>query len=174
MTRGSNLQQDWHSQLVDTHKAMSTKSLDDHTQLTSVGRPIQNPTDTDERPPDATLDPWLASVRSRGVTFRLSGQRLRVSPWNALTADDQATLRRHRAAIKSLVANLAPESATPILAPEPPAPVPCAYCGCSPCIGADHHAYRVVHASDPAEVERRNDEATAVMFARLPYGHGPL
>jgi len=69
------------------------------------------------------------------------------------------------------------QSAAP--APEPEAPLPpCPHCGRTPvrCAELKQNAldqWRVLHGNDPAEVERRDAEATAVMMKMVRHGHGP-
>ena len=48
-------------------------------------------------------------------------------------------------------------------APSAPIPTACRYCG-GPCVGKDRDVYRALHALDPAEVARRDTEATAEMM----------
>jgi hypothetical protein len=48
----------------------------------------------------------------------------------------------------------------------------CPYCHQRPCVGRDHHAYEALHHDDPAEVERRRQEATAVMLKTMAHGSG--
>lgn len=47
----------------------------------------------------------------------------------------------------------------------------CVYCGDRPCVGETHHAYRALHWNSESEIERRREEATAVMLRTMgqPY-----
>jgi hypothetical protein len=51
-------------------------------------------------------------------------------------------------------------------APEPD----CEYCRRN-CVGVEHHAYSVLHWNDPAEIKKRDEEATKVMMKMMPYGN---
>ncbi len=62
----------------------------------------------------------LADLRARGCTVSVLGDRVRVSPASALTADLRATIAERKA---ELLALLAAESA-PLLVPAPAARVP--------------------------------------------------
>ena len=57
---------------------------------------------------------------------------------------------------------LAPVAGSPVQATPTPEPI-CPYCR-RPCVGPDHSAYSVLHWSDPEQVKRRSQEATAVMM----------
>ena len=49
------------------------------------------------------LPALLADLRTRGVTFVLKGNALKVRPWKTLTKDEAATVQANRAALKDLV-----------------------------------------------------------------------
>lgn len=49
----------------------------------------------------------------------------------------------------------------------PPVDTKCPYCNQTPCVGPDHPAFRTLHGNDPAEVKRRDAEATREMFAQV-------
>ena len=122
---------------------------------------------------------FAQQLLARGMELTLRNERLRVWPgksYKQLTDAERAFIDAHRNELKDMVrAGLqpklpddfviaAPDAANhPDFAPPPPAPalVGCVYCGQSPCIGADHPAYRVLHWNDPAEVERRRRDAVA-------------
>ncbi len=116
------------------------------------------------------LPALLADLRSRGVTFTMKGNALKIRPWKTLTKDEASTVQANRAALKDLVRT--EEVATPPAAtPKPPPAEPCCYCHRAPCIGPKHSAYSVLHWNHPGEVERRRVEATAVMMKMLPFGN---
>jgi hypothetical protein len=139
---------------------MKTKHLDDPRNVTleepDLDR-IANRTGPVERPLEPTLDAWISILRARGITFTLTHNRLRVSPWRKLSTDDQATLRQHREAIKQLVRAGSPVAASVDKSIDP-----------APDLDArlkerDLESWRVIHYNDPAEVERRRVESTSLM-----------
>ncbi|MEO8680155.1 MAG: hypothetical protein ABI665_13975, partial [Vicinamibacterales bacterium] len=141
---------------------------------------------------------FATGLLARGIEFVLrQNGRLHVWPAKAypyLTDAERDFIREHRAELKALatskalpettvvwypptdaVTDPAPAAPSPPVAPAPaplPAPVapPCVYCGQSPCIGPDHHAYSVLHANDPREIKRLDEAATAVMFKMTGVG----
>jgi hypothetical protein len=48
-----------------------------------------------------------------------------------------------------------------------PEPERCPYCTCSPCIGRDHSAFELLHASDPDVIKKKDAERTAEMMESL-------
>ena len=135
---------------------------------------------------------FVSSLRARGVTLSVRGNRLRLTPgatWRHLTVDEAQCIAEHRAAIKLLVDEPfpppvprapTPERATPERAPEPPPPKPRVYSvECerfvteqdlmdAGVVGTDRAAY------ERAEVwlrkqarERRAEYATGEMFESL-------
>jgi len=130
-----------------------------------------------------TDDDLLALVdvlAARGVTLQARGQRaLGVSPKSAyaeLESHERVALKKHRARIVELLqqrpAAAAPPPSPPQRETPKPAPSePCRYCYQTPCIGPDHEFYRTLHANDPVEARRRDEEATREMLATLGRPH---
>ena len=132
---------------------------------------------------------WVRTLRSRGVRITLRNGRLHLHPsesYYALTNAERRTFKFFRAEIKALVrdgagdaepqtpkptqiesegksANFADlnESVAPKRETPPP---PCAWCLQSPCVGPSHPHFRTLHYNDPAEIQRRADENTRVMY----------
>lgn len=122
---------------------------------------------------------WIEGLAARSVRVEVKNNRVRLRPdaaFKSLTDAEYVTLRRCRDEIKALVqrgiALTSARESTPGPKQQPEAPVtpPCPYCG-RECIGPDHSAYRTLHGNDPAEVERRYREATAVMRTQVRFGH---
>jgi hypothetical protein len=157
---------------------MRTNNLDETHQDTLedvVNRPIQNPIGSDERPPELDLNVWLTPIRKRGGTWTLKEgtNRLRY-PFTLLTDTELAFLREHRDAIKELVRRGLPalevEHATTPCEPETPTVAPAA----ARPVDRDARlkalnldSWRAIHWNDPEEVERRDQEATAVMLHQV-------
>jgi hypothetical protein len=105
---------------------------------------------------------WLDGLAARGVTFTVRDDRLRVHPpraYRRLTQDEVMVLNVHRAAIKQRVRG--PVSASPTTAVEP---TTCPFCyqtpaRCTRLQARDLATWRSLHANDPAEVSRRDEEA---------------
>lgn len=123
---------------------------------------------------------FACDLLSRGIELVLRGNRRRLHVWPArafrfLTDDERAFIKEHRDELKALAeAKVLPETTVtwhppgeaPTTAEPPPdaaliVPI-CSYCE-RPCVGADHAAYRLLHFHDPAEIGRRDREATALM-----------
>jgi hypothetical protein len=120
---------------------------------------------------------FAADLYARGMELIVRGRsRLWLWPKDAypfLTDVERAFMREHRAELKALVRAGLPET-TVVWAPPSDVPaertgnprdvgVPiCFFCG-RRCVGRDHQAYRILHFRDPAEVARRDAEATAEM-----------
>jgi hypothetical protein len=121
---------------------------------------IVDPTGPVERPPDPTLDDWISALHMRGVTFSISNNRLRLSPWDKLSAEDRAFFRRHREDIKNRICVVVP--AVPVL---PKAPKAADQAAARDAQLKEHNlaAWRVIHYNDPDEIERRRVEATTLM-----------
>lgn len=121
---------------------------------------MANPIGLVERPLELTVNAWIAALRTRGITFTLVNNRLRVSPWSQLSIVDLAVLRQHRNQIKELVRK-GPGflSAAPTLEkhrnqnPNRHALLK----------KSNLEAWRVVHFYHPDEIERRRVEATLLM-----------
>lgn len=67
--------------------------------------------------------------------------------------------------------NTVPGAASPV-GPDQEPGCPCPYCRRA-CLGPDHPAFGGLHYSDPVEVQRRVDYATAEMFESLRRSEGP-
>lgn len=118
-----------------------------------------------------TAAEFVAALRARGVALVVKDNRLRLVPWasfGGLSADERAALKTHRAEIKSIVANTptAHEVGARDTPPEPPVqtagPEPD-----DPDAELKKHnlaAWRVIHGNEREEIERRNRDATAVMY----------
>ncbi len=128
------------------------------------------------------MDPltFALGLRDKGLelTLRRRG-RLHVWPakfYKRLTTAERDYINAHRAELRELVAaglqprlpdDFVPDSLpTPTPTPERQTP-PCPFCAQTPCIGSAHHAYAVLHATDPVEIDRRRHEATAEMITSL-------
>jgi len=111
------------------------------------------------------LPALLADLRSRGITFVMKGNALKVRPWKMLTRDEASTVQANRAALKDLVR--AEKVAPPSTAPVWPT---CPYCHRA-CVGPEHPAYSVMHYTDPFEVKKRDEYSRRVMLKMMPRGH---
>lgn len=166
---------------------MTRPSFSDVPRPGPVRALTQGPEKPTPAPPAAeSATAFAGRLRVRGVTFAVRNNRLWLLPpkaYKTLSDDERAFIRHHRAELKDLVYDGAlyetttPESApapepesAPAPEPEPPrvpAPVPiCIYCR-RPCIGSEHPAYPTLHHTDPREVQRRSEEATAVMLKTM-------
>ena len=113
---------------------------------------------------------WVQAVQARGVVLRLRNGRLSLHPaksYSQLSDEEHLTLRRCRSEIKALVESgvyppPVPQAATPAARVEVPIP-PCPYCN-RVCIGESHPEYRTLHFMDAAEIKKRDEAATRVMF----------
>ena len=137
---------------------------------------------------------FVSSLRARGVTVSVKGNRLRLTPgatWRHLTVDEAQCIAAHRATIKLLADEpfsraptpelATPELATPELAtPEPPPPTPRVYSvDCrrfvteedlrdAGVVGTDRAAYERAEVWLRDQVrERRATTATNVMLVSL-------
>ena len=144
-----------------------------------------------------TAEEFVSSLRAKGVTVSVKGNRLRLDPgatWRHLTVDEAQCLAVDRAAIKVLAdepfpppvprvatPERAPELATPERAPEPPPPPkPRVYSvECrrfvteedlrdAGVVGTDRAAYERAEVWLRDQVrERRAEYATGVMYASV-------
>jgi hypothetical protein len=157
---------------------MSINSFDESFETSSQGSSTQSITNLTIDSENVRATNLVNELRARGVTFRLTGNRLQVSPWKRLTTEEQHAVRQEREAIKAIVRAqpekphhaIAVANQQPAPAPQPE-PTKCAYCGCAPCVGESHPHFRVLHASSPEEIERRSLENTAVMLKMMTYRH---
>ena len=142
-----------------------------------------------------TAEEFVSSLRARGVTLSVRGNRLRLDPgvtWRHLTVDEAQCLAAHRGSIKLLADEpfsvpraptpepAAPERAPELAAPEPPPPKPRVYSvdcerfvteqDLSPAgvVGTDRAAYEraEVWLREQAR-ERRAEYATGEMYASV-------
>jgi hypothetical protein len=129
---------------------------------------------------------FATGLLAQGIEILVRNNRLWVWPAKAfahLTDTERAFIQQHRDELKDLAeSKVLPEttvvwsaavSDAPIGQParQPTvAPAPCSYCGRA-CVGPDHHAYEVLHYDDPAEVARRDQEATKVMMRMVRFGN---
>jgi hypothetical protein len=120
------------------------------------------------------------ALLAKGMELTLRKDRLHVWPkhsYSRLTQDERNFLNQYRDDLRDMVrAGLQPRlpddvivnspNATdhPDFAPptEPAPPERCVYCGQSPCVGPNHQSFRVLHWRDPAEIERRRQEARRI------------
>jgi hypothetical protein len=137
---------------------------------------------------------FVADLLQHGIELVIRNNVLRRWPRKtALTELQQAFVREHEAELKALaraglttVSDTNPDTVARAVArlksydgpaettaASAPAHAACPYCN-RPCIGADNRWFRVLHWHDPAEVARRNAEATAVMLKQMPFGHGDI
>jgi hypothetical protein len=121
-----------------------------------------------------TASELYAALAAKGVTLAVHGNRLRASPWSAMSDDERAGFRLHRQELKRFVIlGPSPRATRPDAAPSAPKPEAlCSYCGNRVCLGKTHTWYPVLHFRDPAEIFRRNAEATKVMLSN--HGHHPV
>jgi len=120
---------------------------------------ITNPIGPVESPPELTLKTWIAALRSRGISFAVTNNRLRVSPWRKLSTGDQTMLRQHRDAIKKLI-----REGMPGLPAAPSVGKSAAAVDLDAQLKKhDLESWRVIHHNDPDEIERRRVEATSLM-----------
>jgi hypothetical protein len=124
----------------------------------------------------------LETLRTRGVEFTVAGDRLRFRPAAAVTPDELAALRAHKAAVlRVLRAETAPPTSAAGTWADGVADGPCGLCGhqplaevhdwptagerrwlCLACAGRPVPSLEAVYASlTPAERRRLLDEASA-------------
>lgn len=124
---------------------------------------------------------WVEALRARGVTLRTRVKQLVMHPkssFGAMSAEERATLKQHKAAIITLVRERYAGTAGPVQVAALPTsevsapaskPEPCAYCYQSPCVGVAHAAFYALH---PIEAQKHADElATKTMMARVGKPH---
>jgi hypothetical protein len=123
---------------------------------------------------------WLEGLAARGITTRIVNGRIRhwpASAYKSLTDAEILVLRHHRQAIKdAILTGVVPDVALPFEvidrrrvkpeSAETPAE-PCAYCGQTPCCGPEHFAYATLHANDPGEIKKREDEHAREFWMQL-------
>lgn len=127
---------------------------------------------------------FATGLLARGIELVLRNNRLWLWPAKAykhLTTTERDFIREHRVDLKALAAaKLLPETTVVWQPPNavtdahesaPSLGASCVYCG-RPCVGADHDAYRTLHHNDPAEIARRDAEATATMYRTMTHGGG--
>jgi len=141
---------------------MSIINFDDTNQATLEepnSNRMANPIGSVERPLQLTLVSWIAALRSRGVSFAVTNNRLRVSPWRKLSTGDQTMLRQHRDAIKKLI-----REGMPGLPAAPSVGKSAAAVDRDAQLKKhDLESWRVIHHNDRDEIERRRVEATSLM-----------
>lgn len=125
---------------------------------------IDNPS---QSPESVLVGSLVAELLALGFQFKLVGNRLRVSPWPALTDEQKAACRMYRSEIKELVraglpeVPLAPKSEATVTVSAPKTEKP------EPRAALPEEIRRIVEWNDPAEVQRRDDDATREMFSTL-------
>lgn len=111
--------------------------------------------------PKELASSWLRGLAARGVTVTIRNGRLCIHPAAAhkqFTDAEVLTLRHHRDEIKAAVAAGISLDVAPMPVPIPQAPdLTCPYCHRA-CIGREHPAFATLHALDPREQRRRDDE----------------
>jgi hypothetical protein len=142
---------------------MSTNNFDESSGATPMASSIDqivNPSQPDESVLATNL---VSQIRKRGITLRVVRNRLRVSPWTALSSEHQVALREHRQAIKAIVAAAGGTMpGLPQPAPEPPRPEPVIDLDAQ-LKARDIDTWRVIHGRDPEEIDRRRRAATEQM-----------
>ena len=145
-------------------KAISTNTLEE-----SSGSHLVAP-DTDQIVnPSQSLESVLAGrlvaeLLAQGFQLKLVSNRLRISPWPALTPEQVAACRKYRSEIKAVIRDglpLAPQSEAKVTLPELPVKKP------EPRAALPEHIRRIVEYNTPAEQRRRHAEATREMFITL-------
>jgi hypothetical protein len=136
---------------------------------------------------------FIDQLLARGIEVYLPKDRLRIWPPRAythgLTDAERDYLRAHAPELKELIRthghretavhwNDPTRSPSPNLRDSSPspksAPLHCPYCGPRQCVGQDSPWFRILHHNDPAEVARRDAEATAEMMKMVGRPHVEL
>jgi hypothetical protein len=131
---------------------------------------------------DSPAHEWLAGLAARGITVTMRKNRLSLHPadaYKSLTADELLTLRDCRPAIKAAVKAGTTVTTRPIGWPREDAiddetaveKSPCTQAAVPPPppqpIDRNDWRWRIIHANDPEEIERRKRETTDVMFTMV-------